>query len=200
MPCGDLNGEESRAEGIYADSSLIHFALQRKLMQHCKATILQLKLIENKKFRHFKEVYKDMCVLRKERWMEGQPLPDHKILHPDKAQMVFLCLSCPTSLGYQWVRSCVLSVPWRHCQLGFSGFQRLNTQEKQKSLPLTSCALRFLSTASWAIWRQSSPESDSQISVFPSGIHTGYKTINEDELRVVRAWGSQAIFYPGAIC
>ena len=153
MPCGGLNGEESRAEGIYADSSLIHFALQRKLMQHCKATILQLKLIENKKFRHFKEVYKDTCVLRKQRgeWRASLYLTDAgscKILHPEKAQMVFLCLSCPSSLGYQWVRSCVLSVPWRHCQLGFSGFQRLNTQEKQKSLPLTSCALIFLSTAS----------------------------------------------------
>ena len=32
--------------------------------------------------------------------MEGQPLPDHKILHPDKAQLMFLCLSRPSSLGY----------------------------------------------------------------------------------------------------
>lgn len=41
-----------------------------------------------------------------------------------------------------------------------------------------------LSTASWAIVGNSATEPDSQTSVFPSGNHTGYKRINEDELEL----------------
>ena len=36
-------GRESKKEGIYVYVPLIHFAVQHKLTQHCKATILQLK-------------------------------------------------------------------------------------------------------------------------------------------------------------
>ena len=38
MLCGDLNGRSKR-EGIYAYIQLIHFIVQQKLTQHCKATI-----------------------------------------------------------------------------------------------------------------------------------------------------------------
>lgn len=43
------------------------------------------------------------------------------------------------------------------------------------------------------------PRTRQQISVSPSGSHTDYKRINKDGLRVARAWGSQAVFYPGTI-
>ena len=36
-------GRKSKEEGIYVYVWLIHFAVQQKLTQHCKATILQLK-------------------------------------------------------------------------------------------------------------------------------------------------------------
>ena len=36
-------GGKSKKEGIYVYIWLIHFILQQKLTQHCKATILQLK-------------------------------------------------------------------------------------------------------------------------------------------------------------
>ena len=37
--CGDLNGKEIQKEGIYVYIQLIHFAVQQKLTQHCKATV-----------------------------------------------------------------------------------------------------------------------------------------------------------------
>ena len=46
MLCGGLNGKE---EGIYVHVWLIHFAVQQKLTQHCKATILQQKKKKGKK-------------------------------------------------------------------------------------------------------------------------------------------------------
>ena len=36
-------GRESKKEGIYVYVPLIHFAVQHKLTQHCKAAIFQLK-------------------------------------------------------------------------------------------------------------------------------------------------------------
>ena len=39
--CGDLNGRKSKTEGIYIYLKLVHFAIQQKLTQHCKATISQ---------------------------------------------------------------------------------------------------------------------------------------------------------------
>ena len=36
-------GRKSKEEGIYVHMWLIHFAVQQKLTQHCKATILQFK-------------------------------------------------------------------------------------------------------------------------------------------------------------
>ena len=36
-------GRKSKEEGIYLFIWLIHFAIQQKLIQHCKATVLQLK-------------------------------------------------------------------------------------------------------------------------------------------------------------
>ena len=46
MLCGDLNGKEIQNEGVYIYIYMynIHFAAQQKLTQHCKATILQLKI------------------------------------------------------------------------------------------------------------------------------------------------------------
>ena len=41
MLCGVLNGKKSKWEGIYVYVSLIHYAVQRKPTQHCKAIILQ---------------------------------------------------------------------------------------------------------------------------------------------------------------
>ena len=40
-------GKESEKEWIYVYVH-VHFAAQQKLTQHCKSTILQLKLIEKK--------------------------------------------------------------------------------------------------------------------------------------------------------
>ena len=39
--CGDLNGKEIRKKGVYIST-------QQKLIQHCKASILQYKLIKKK--------------------------------------------------------------------------------------------------------------------------------------------------------
>ena len=39
--CGDLNGKEIQKEEIYVYIWLIHFAVQQKLTQQCKATVLQ---------------------------------------------------------------------------------------------------------------------------------------------------------------
>ena len=42
MLCGDLNGKEiQKKRGFRYDVQLIHCAIQEKLAQHCKATILQ---------------------------------------------------------------------------------------------------------------------------------------------------------------
>ena len=41
MLCGDLSGKEIQKEGIYVYVWLIYFAVQQKVTQHCKATILQ---------------------------------------------------------------------------------------------------------------------------------------------------------------
>ena len=42
MLCGDLNGKEIQNTGeIYVYIQLIHFSVQQKLKQCCKATILQ---------------------------------------------------------------------------------------------------------------------------------------------------------------
>ena len=41
-------GGKSKEEGIYVYMWLIHFAVQEKLTQHCKPTILQLKKTKNK--------------------------------------------------------------------------------------------------------------------------------------------------------
>ena len=41
MLSGDLNGKEIQEEGILGHVRLIHFAVQQKITQHCKATILQ---------------------------------------------------------------------------------------------------------------------------------------------------------------
>ena len=41
MLCGDLNGKEIQKKRICVYLQLIHFAVQQKLTQHCKATILQ---------------------------------------------------------------------------------------------------------------------------------------------------------------
>lgn len=38
---------EAEEEGIYVYVWLIHFTVQQELTQHCKATILQLKKMEN---------------------------------------------------------------------------------------------------------------------------------------------------------
>ena len=37
----DLNGEEIQKRGVCAHIQLIHFAVQQKLAQHCKATELK---------------------------------------------------------------------------------------------------------------------------------------------------------------
>lgn len=39
--CDDLNGKKIKKEGIYVHKQLIHYAVQQKLTQHCKATTLQ---------------------------------------------------------------------------------------------------------------------------------------------------------------
>ena len=52
-------GRKSKEEGIYVHMWLIHFAVQQKLTQHCKATRLQ-----------FKKKKKD-C------WQENSPSPTH---------------------------------------------------------------------------------------------------------------------------
>ena len=39
--CGNLNGREVQKEGISVCVRLIHFVVQWRLTQHCKATILQ---------------------------------------------------------------------------------------------------------------------------------------------------------------
>ena len=37
--CGDLNGKKIQGSGdIYVFMQLIHFAMQQKLMQHCKSS------------------------------------------------------------------------------------------------------------------------------------------------------------------
>ena len=36
-------GRKSKEEGMYVHMWLIHFAVQQKLTQHCKATVLQFK-------------------------------------------------------------------------------------------------------------------------------------------------------------
>ena len=41
---GDLNGKEIQKDGIYVYIWLMHFAVQKKITQHCKATIFQQKL------------------------------------------------------------------------------------------------------------------------------------------------------------
>ena len=38
---GDLNGKEIQKQEIYVYGCLIHLAVQQKLIQYCKATILQ---------------------------------------------------------------------------------------------------------------------------------------------------------------
>ena len=38
-----MEGERYKREGIYVYTQLIHFVVQQKLTQHCKATIPQLK-------------------------------------------------------------------------------------------------------------------------------------------------------------
>ena len=38
--CDDLNGKEVQKKGIYVYIQLIHFAVQQKLTQYCKAAIL----------------------------------------------------------------------------------------------------------------------------------------------------------------
>ena len=40
MLYGDLNGKEIQKEGMSVYIQLIHFAVQKKLTQHCKATLL----------------------------------------------------------------------------------------------------------------------------------------------------------------
>ena len=42
-PVVTLVGRRSKEEGLYVYEWLIHFAVQQKLTQHCKATIYQLK-------------------------------------------------------------------------------------------------------------------------------------------------------------
>ena len=39
--CGDLNGKQIQKGGMYVHIWLIHFAVQQKLTQHCKATTPQ---------------------------------------------------------------------------------------------------------------------------------------------------------------
>ena len=41
MLWGDLNEKEIHKRGMYVYVELIHFAVQQKLAQHCKATLLQ---------------------------------------------------------------------------------------------------------------------------------------------------------------
>ena len=41
MFCGDLNGKEFKKEGMYVNIELIHFAVEKKLTQHCKGTVPQ---------------------------------------------------------------------------------------------------------------------------------------------------------------
>jgi len=41
--CGDLNGKETQGRGDVCMHVGLHFAVQWKLTQHCKATVLQLK-------------------------------------------------------------------------------------------------------------------------------------------------------------
>lgn len=74
---------------------------------------------------------------------------------------------------------------------GLAVFQRLNTHEMRISASSHLAHWDSLSTASRAILGKSATEPGSQISVFPSGNCTGYKRINRNELRVVRAQGSQ---------
>ena len=40
-------GRKSKEEGMYVHMWLIHFAVQQKLTQHCKATVLQFKKKED---------------------------------------------------------------------------------------------------------------------------------------------------------
>ena len=40
VPCGGLNGKELHKKAFYVHGELIHFAMQKKLTQHYKATIL----------------------------------------------------------------------------------------------------------------------------------------------------------------
>ena len=44
MLCSDLNGKEIQKEGDMCICAHRSFAVQQKLTQHCKATILQLKI------------------------------------------------------------------------------------------------------------------------------------------------------------
>ena len=48
-------GRKSKEEGIYVHVQLIHFAVQQKLTQHWKATILQKKCKKKKKRLEFDE-------------------------------------------------------------------------------------------------------------------------------------------------
>ena len=41
MLSGDLNGKESKKEELHVHIELVHFASQKKLTQHYKATISQ---------------------------------------------------------------------------------------------------------------------------------------------------------------
>ena len=41
VPCGDQKGRKFRKEGTRVYVWLMHFAVQQKLTQHCKATICQ---------------------------------------------------------------------------------------------------------------------------------------------------------------
>ena len=47
MICGDLNGKEIQKKRRYMFVELIHFAIQQKLTQQYKATILQKKKQKN---------------------------------------------------------------------------------------------------------------------------------------------------------
>ena len=57
---GERVGEEPKREGIYVYIQLIHFMVQQKLVQHCKAIVLQLK---NKKIIEdlFSNCVPDLC-------------------------------------------------------------------------------------------------------------------------------------------
>ena len=56
-------GRNLKKVGLYVYIRLIHFAVWQKLTQHCKAAILQKKLILKREVRNNKDAYREAGVV-----------------------------------------------------------------------------------------------------------------------------------------